>query len=245
MKKYVFLFIIVAGFITCGKKEVSLKKYYFPYASFTDPQIYQYTDSKDSNLVMYWHFKTETKNGDTILTTSFYDQNYTLTNVFYNKITNDGARLAKMYINLGDSSNMYPCEIKKDEVFNWNIKPEQTIFVSFNMYSPDSSQSQEIVTERSFENNRVPLNYNGKTYQCLLVKEQTLINHITVNRTKTEEQERSSYFAEGIGLIQLETFHANGSSNVFTLKKILSEVEWKGLQPIALDSNSTLKDTIN
>jgi hypothetical protein len=236
---------MLAGLIACGKKEASIKQYYFPYATFTEPKVYQYADSKDSNLVMYWHFKTDIENSDTILTTSFYDQNYTLTNVFINKITNEGARLIKMYINMGDSSKMYPCEVKKDEVYNWSIKPKQTIFVSYNLYSPDSTQSKEIVTERSFENNRVPLNFNGKQYQCLLVKEQTIINHITVNRTKTEEQERSSYFAEGIGLIQLETFHANGSSNVFILQKILTKGEWKGIQPMAVDSNSTKKDSIN
>jgi hypothetical protein len=239
MKKYIFWLIAPLIFFTCGNKEVSIKKYYFPYTEFFTAKVYKYTDSKDSNQVMYCYFKTDIKKGDTLLTTCFYNTTFKLTNVFLNGITENGSIVQQVYVSLGDTLKMFQCTVDKNDAFSWKIKPKQTLFVSFKMGGAEKEESQEIVTERSFEEKKEKITFNGKEYECLLVKESTLFNRIVTNRTITQEQQRNSYYGEGVGLLQFETFNANGTSNLFTLKKILDENEWEKLLPSTPDSSGT------
>ena len=232
MKKYGFLLILLL--VACGKKETSIKKYYFPYAELTTPQVYKYTDKKNPGSVMYWYFKTDVKKGDTLLTTCIYDQHFNLTSVFLNDITPTGSSLKQMFVGLGDSLSMYQCMVKQRDAFNWIIKPGQKLYVAFGMQNEQNTESKEVITERSFEPKKELLNFNGKEYECILVKENTSINQVKTNRTVTEEQQRNSYYAEGIGLLQFETFNINGTSNIFALEKILTEAEWKQVNPASV-----------
>jgi hypothetical protein len=226
--------------VACQKQTASVKKYYFPYASFMQPQIYQYADGRDTSLTMYWHFKTEVSKTDTLLTTSFYNSRFQLTHIFKNKINPEGCNLIQMLVINQDSAQLHQSEVKKNEVFAWKPKPKQSLFLSYRINHADPSVFEEIVTERKYMDKTEFVNFNGKEYECILVKDQTLINYITTNRTQTEEQERSSYFAEGLGLIKMETFNAKGANSLLVLKKIYTEAEWNQLRMPAADSSSTL-----
>lgn len=226
MKKYTFILFIIVGLIACGTKEISIKKYYFPYASFIKPQIYQYVERKDSSSVMYWYFKTMVEKGDTLLTTYIFDSNFQLKNIYQNTITSEGCILKEMFINMGDSTIMTQCLVEENEVFRWKIKPTEKLMVSFGISNASGDELENVITERSFEPKIELIKFNEKKYECLIAKDFILLNHIKTNRTASEEQHRTSFFAKGIGLIEFETFYANGSSTYFSLKKIISEEEW-------------------
>jgi hypothetical protein len=238
MKKYIVFLLFASCLMACGKKEVSVKKYYFPYASFTESKVYKYTEAKDPNAVLYWRLNTTPNNMDTLLVIEVFNAQLQLTTAFLTRITETGAQLKQMLINPGDTANTYRCTIKQNEAFNWQIKPKQKLFVSFTVANQTTNESDEVVIERSFEDKKAPVNFNGKEYTCLVMKEASLINHVQPNRTITEEQERTSYFAEGIGLIQFETFNFDGSSTRYMLEKIMTEAEWKSFSATP-DSSGT------
>lgn len=239
MKKYTLLLFIIVGLISCGNKKISIKKYYFPYSSFIKPQIYQYTDRKDTSSTMYWYFKTVVEKSDTLLTTYIFDSNFRLENIYQNTITSEGCVLKEMFINLDDSTIMTQCLVEENEVFRWKIKPTEKLMVSFDISNASGDKLENVITERSFEPKIELINFNEKKHECLVVKDFILLNHIKTNRTASEEQHRTSFFAKGIGLIEFETFYANGSSTYFTLKKIMPEEEWRKLTTGTPDSSGT------
>lgn len=232
------ILVFSIGFLlSCGKKS-SLKPYYFPYPDFFTPKVYKYVNAKDTADFQYWRFETGAKNGDTVMTTGIYNSNLRLLTAYHNKITDEGSRLQLMFVNLGDSTTLYQCEVKQNESFNWEVKPKTPIVLSFGMKSIDGKESREIVSERSFESKKEMLNFNGENYECVVVKESTMFNFATGNKTRSEEQQRTSYFAKGVGLIQYETFYANGESELFKLDQIIIDKDKKMFLPELRDSAS-------
>jgi hypothetical protein len=225
----------------CGNKKTSIKRYYFPYKDFFTAKVYKYVNAKDSTKFAYWRFETGAKNGDTVLTTGIYDSQLHLTTAYHNGITDEGSRLRMMFVNLGDSVNMYQCEVKKNESFNWIIDPKTAWFVSFRMQNGNGLESREIVSERNVAPKKEKLTFDGETYECLVVKETTLINLVTNNRTKTEEQLRTSYFADGIGLVQFETFYADGTSELYKLESIIVDKDEKMFVKEKTDSTAAIQ----
>ena len=239
MNRLLIVLLMIASLNACGKKETYIKKYYFPYARFITPQIYQYVDRKDTNLMMYWYFNTTVEKGDTILTTCIFDAKFRPANIYQNTISATGCSLKEMLINLGDSTAMTKCQVKEKDVFNWQIKPKEKLVVSFSISNSDGSESENVITERSFDPKKQYVDFNGKEYECIVAKDLVLLNHIKTNRTLSEEQNRTSYFAEGIGLIEFETLNANGSSTYFVLKRIINKEEWNKMILSTPDSSGT------
>lgn len=239
MKKVLMLLLTVAGILSCGKKEINIKAYYFPYTNFATSSTYKYVDASDSSKVVYWNFTSTIKNGDTLLFTTIYNKELMVTAAFVNQILEEGVELREMFVNTGDSNSLSKCEVRSSEVFNWKLKPKTSIFVSYAISNNTNTQTEEVVTERIFEPKKEIAKYAGKDYQCLVVREKTLINHIQETRTKTEEQERNCYFAPGIGLIQFETYNADATSNIFKLANIISDDEWKKMLSVPTDSTTT------
>lgn len=224
---------------------MSIKKYYFPYATFNKPMVYQYADRKDSTSTTYWVFQTVADKGDTVMVTMIYDANFKPNIVYKNILSKDGSSLYEMKINRGDSLGMVKCEIKDKQVFGWKIKPNDKLIVSFNIGKSVDEKSENIVTERSFEPNKQMVDYNGKEYECLVTKDVILINRTTINRTISEEQQRTSYFAEGIGLIQFETFKPEGGSTLFSLRRIMTLEEWSKMALTQTSSPTSSTDSSN
>jgi hypothetical protein len=226
MKKLLIILLVAIGLISCGKRHIDTHAFYFPYATFIEPKIYQYQTEADSNEQMYWYLKTEAKNTDTTFVATIYNSNFKITSVYFNSITEQGAYLKQMFINLDDSASIHQCTIKENTSYLWKVKPKQSFFLSFSMSNPAGSESEEVITERIFEETKEKINFQGKDYPCIIIQEKSNFNHVRTNRTSTEEQERYSYFAEGIGLVRFETFNANGNNTVQHLKKIMTEQEW-------------------
>jgi hypothetical protein len=242
MKRILVIFIILLSITSCGKKGINTRGYYFPYANFIESTTYKYIDSKDSSKVMYWNFNSIVQNGDTVFTTGIYNKEFVLVSVFVNRVWDEGVELNEMYVNTGETDTLYKCEVKSGEVFNWRVDPKVSLFVSYAISSKNKIQTEEVVSERIFDPKKEMASYNGKEYECLVVREKTLINHVMETTTKTEEQERNSFFAQGIGLIQFETFNADATSNVFKLEKILNKAEWEKIQPIASDTTTQIAE---
>jgi hypothetical protein len=240
MKKAIFLLLSMGVLLSCGNKKPFVKPYYFPYTDFFTPKVYKYVNAKDTSQVQYWRFETGAKNGDTMLTTGIYDSHLRLLTVYHNKITDEGSRLQLMFINPGDSNTLFPCEVKQNESFNWEVKPATPIFLSFSMKNA-TGQSTEIVSERNFQPKKETLSFKNETYECVVVKESTMINRISNNRTRSEEQQRTSYFAKGVGLIQYETFYANGKNELFSLDEIIVDKDKDMFVPEVKDSTSSVQ----
>jgi len=241
MKRAWIYLLIVFVVISCGNKKNNLKSYYFPYAEFTTAKVYKYVNVKDTNEIMYWRLETGAQNGDTVMSIGIYNTNLTLKSVFHNKITNEGAQLQSMLINTGDSIMPVNCEIKDNESFNWEYTKNAPWFLSFSFINPDKISSQDIVSERNVEQEKQKIVVNNQSYECIVVKESTIFNEISNNRTRSEEQQRTSYFAYGVGLVKFETFNANGSSEIFELKEIIIDKDKKAVTPVKNDSLNTVE----
>lgn len=231
----------VIGIMSCGKKEIYIKAYYFPYTQFANSSTYKYVDTNDSSKVFYWNFSSTIKNADTIFATMVYNKQLVLNSVFINYINQDGVELREMYVNTSDSIKLRQCEIKSGQVFSWKLKPKESLFVSYSIVDSITGQTEEIVSERLFQPQQESATYLGKGYNCLIVQEKTLINHIVETRTKTEEQERKSYFAPGIGLIRFETLYIDGTTSIFSLQKVLTKKEWEELVKSSEQKNITIQ----
>lgn len=227
--------------LSCGNKKPSLKPYYFPYADFFTAKVYKYVNAKDTADFQYWRFETGAKDGDTVMTTGIYNSNLRLLTAYHNKITDEGSRLQLMFVSLGDSTSLYQCEVKRNESFSWKVDPKVPIVLSFGMKSMDGLESREIISERTFEAKKEILNFKGENYECILVKESTMFNFATGNKTRSEEQQRTSYFAKGVGLIQYETFYADGKSELFKLDAIIVDKDKKMFLPELKDSSGSVQ----
>lgn len=241
MKRAWMYLLVALVFISCGGKKSVLKSYYFPYADFTIAKVYKYVNAKDTADIMYWRFETVAQNGDTVMSTAIYNKDLTLTSVFHNKITEEGAQLQSMLVNTGDSILLVNCEIKKNESFNWQYSMQAPWLVAFAFKNPDGISSQEVVSERNVEKQKQKITVANQLYDCIVIKESTMFNVISSNRTRSEEQQRTSYFAQGIGLIKFETFHANGTSDIFELKEIIIDKDKKTVTPVKQDSLSSIQ----
>ncbi len=238
MKK-VWLFLSILFILTsCGGNKSPLKSYYFPYADFVTPKVYKYVHVKDTTKKMYWRLETGAMNSDTVMSISIYNESLTPVSVFHNKITEDGAQLQSILINTGDDIMLVNAEIKKTESFNWSYQENVPWIVAYNFKNPDGISSQEIFSERNIEKNKQQLVIGGQTYDCIVIKESTLFNEVSNNRTRSEEQQRTSFFAQGVGLVKYETFFANGTSDVFELKEIIIDEDKNTITPVTKDTVS-------
>ncbi len=106
--KFIYTTIIA---LTCtfsmaeiASDSVSLKEFYFPYATFSEPVIYKYKDLNDSANIQYWHMQTEVFNNDTILVTKAYNAQLEQIELFKEKIDQEGCHMLEFIIINGDDS---------------------------------------------------------------------------------------------------------------------------------------------
>ena len=207
--------------IACGPKDISVKKYYFPYVDLTTPKVYAFVNTSDTSQRTYWHLRTEIQNTDTILGIHILNNDCEVTHILFNQITEDGVRL-KRVIHISQNRETIQYTITRDEVLQWKIKPSDKLYVSFGAEDSTGTESQEIMIEKSFTDKKKEVIFSGKKYSSIGINELSTLNIQTPNRTKSEEQQRTGFYAEGLGLIRFETSSTDGSVTTMTLEKIMN-----------------------
>ncbi len=224
MKKTILFLFVIISLVACGKKEASIKKYYFPYAELVESsKIYQFVNKKDSTDVVYWEVWTNAQGSDTVFNTGIYNKNRELREVFKEQVLSTGTDV--MEFSIKADSGFVKTNFKQKEVIRWNLKPKQVLFFSFSY--PSEKGEQEIVKERTLESMKEEFVFDGKTYPAIRFKDFFLFNEMKDNRTITTEQYRNSFYAAGLGLVGFETFYPDGSSSYFELKRFIPQKEWE------------------
>ncbi len=120
MNKILNLLILTFVISSCNSQD-NLKEYYYPITNKKEVNIYKYQDKNDSSRVEYWKVTTDQKKNE-ILTESF-TTDFSLYNVFKEKITEKGAELIdyKDY-QKNDSGKLIEIQAKilNKDVYIWN-----------------------------------------------------------------------------------------------------------------------------
>lgn len=224
MKQQLYILLIL---LSCklSAQSFDLKEYYFPYADFFEPRIYQYTEKGDNEESQYWYMQTKIINNDTILSTKVYDEDFALVEVSEEKVHPKGMTILKY--NLSLAGTMTISKILHKDVFRWKLSSEEKIKWSALYDSPYGKES--IRKQRELISTKPHLqSFNKEEHQTIEFKDSYRHSVRTTDGARTYDFHQKSYYGKGIGLLNYKrSFPKNKSSYEYYLSKIFTKEAWE------------------
>lgn len=226
---YIIAFIGLSILFSCGskaEKNASIRKFYFPYQDLFTPQVYKYRDLNNPEKIQYWHIKSKISHGDTIMTTTTYNENFDVIEIFKEIIKPTGPEILS-YTMINDLK-ITNTKAEAKEIYYWQQPFEQEITWSIIYRSRFGKEKLE--KRRKLVGTNENKTFQNKSYPCAKFKDD-----YTQSATKDDWSDQYtfyqySYYAEGIGLIEYKRFFDNGSEINYVLENIFTEEEWKELR---------------
>lgn len=224
MKQQLYILLILLSY-NLSAQSFNLKEYYFPYADFFEPQIYQYTEKGDDEETQYWYMQTKIINSDTILSTKVYDEDFALVEVSQEKVHPEGMTIIKYNLSLAGSMTI--SKILHKDVFKWTLNPNDKIKWSALYDSPYGKES--IRKQRELISTKPHLqSFDKKEYQAIEFKDSYRHSVRTSNGARTYDFHQKSYYGKGIGLLNYKrSFPKDGSSYEYYLSKTFTKEAWE------------------
>ncbi len=199
-----------------------LKEFYFPIEMLKEPKVYKYTNLFNSKEVLYWHMKTSNWNGNYILTTTVYDQNFTLIEIFKEEINANGSEIEEY--DLFIDSKKIKTELINRTVFKWNQKNNSSI--NWSIQYNDTSGKNQISKTRTFDGTRTSKIYNKQEYLAIKFKDDFIFSQLNGASEDKYQYYQYSYYAKGLGMIEYVRYFPEGDLVHFKLNNILTEDKW-------------------
>ena len=110
-----------------------IRSYYFPLADFMDGKVYEYRAVNDSLAPFYWYFRTTISKGDTVLTSEYFDHNFTVQQLTNEQMVNSGMVLNDFYLYAMDSLTgqqiQNPVRVEVDNVYPFEVIDSNELFL--------------------------------------------------------------------------------------------------------------------
>ena len=129
------IFILCCFFYCCNSinKKRNIRSYYYPVANFMDGKVYEYQAVNDSLAPFYWYFRTSISRGDTIITSEYFDHNFTIQQLTNEEFVNNGVILNDFYLYDTDSltgkQTQNPVRVEVDNVFPFEVTDSTGLFL--------------------------------------------------------------------------------------------------------------------
>lgn len=209
MKFYhLFSIAILSLFLLYCKNESdtrNIRAYYYPVADFMDGKVYEYQAVNDSLAPFYWYFRTTVTNGDTILTSEYFDHNFIVQQLTNEEIIKNGVILNDFFLYETDTLTgqqvQNPVVVEVDNVYPFEVTDSTGLFLYKvfwkDYYNPN--EKYRLVKNRHFMGDAT-YQYQGKNVDCIrfLNKELLEIEEVGFQELTYNSVE---LYAKNIGLV--------------------------------------------
>lgn len=212
MKKYLLFKIISFLFLglflwQCSTKsdKRNIRAYYYPVAEFMDGKVYEYHAVNDSLAPFYWYFRTTVTNGDTIITSEYFDHDFVVQQLTNEEIIKNGVILNDFFLYATDTLTgqqiQNPVVVEIDNVYPFEVTDSTGLFL-YKVFWKDYYNQKEkyrLIKNRHFMGDAT-YQYKGKTVDCVRFFNKELLE---IEEVGFQELNYNSVelYAKNIGLI--------------------------------------------
>ena len=184
----------------------NIKEYYLPIAELSDGKVYEFHAlHHDSLPPFYWYFRTMKQKGETILTSTYYDHQFTVQQLSNEVIVKNGVILNDLFLygmdTLTGKQIQNPVRVEWDNAFPFEVTDSTGAFL-YKIYWTDLENPQQklrLIRNKHFMGDDT-YTYKGETVNCVrfLVKELLEIEEVGFQELKYTGIE---LYAKDIGLV--------------------------------------------
>ena len=220
--KIVLLCVLFFGFDKPINSNKNLKDYYFQLEKFDKPKVYKYSNTFNTDEILYWHLESSTLNNKNYLTTSVFDQDLKQIETFKEEINSEGSVISK-YTFFFDSQKTETI-INDNDVFKWN--QENYSSIKWSVSYPYLGGEMHIEKTRSYDNINLTKKFNDEEFRTVKFRDDFSFTESKGDQQNTYKYYQYSYYSEGIGLLEYVRYFPEGDLVYYKLEDILLEEEW-------------------
>ncbi len=201
-----FIFLYLFAFSCTHDQKRNIKEYYLPIAELSDGKVYEYHSLHNDSLPpFYWYFRTMEQKGETILTSTYYDHQFTVQQLSNEVVVKNGVILNDLFLygtdTLTGKQIQNPVRVEWDNAFPFEVTDSTGAFL-YKIYWTDLDNPQQklrLIRNKHFMGDDTYM-YKGETIDCVrfLVKELLEIEEVGFQELKYTGTE---LYAKGIGLV--------------------------------------------
>ncbi len=204
---FIFFILLSLFFANCSQDQKrNIKEYYLPIAELSDGKVYEYHPLHNDSLPpFYWYFRTMVRKGETILTSTYYDHQFTVQQLSNEVVVKNGVILNDLFLygtdTLTGKQIQNPVRVEWDNAFPFEVTDSTGAFL-YKIYWTDLENPQQkirLIRNKHFMG-EASYKYKGQTIDCVrfLVKELLEIEEVGFQELKYTGTE---LYAKGIGLV--------------------------------------------
>lgn len=210
IKQPLHLIILLLGLsilYSCQSEDTTknIRSYYYPVADFMDGKVYEYRAVNDSLAPFYWYFRTSISRGDTILTSEYFDHNFTVQQLTNEEIVKNGVILNDFYLYETDSltgqQQQNRVRVEVDNVYPFEVTDSTGLFL-YKVFWKDYNQPGQkyrLIKNRHYMG-ETTYNYKGQSVDCVQFFNKELLEIEAVGFQEVNYNSVELY-AKNIGLV--------------------------------------------
>lgn len=201
-----FILLCFFSFGCTQDQKRNIKEYYLPIAELSDGKVYEYHALHNDSLPpFYWYFRTMEQKGETILTSTYYDHQFTVQQLSNEVVVKNGVILNDLFLygtdTLTGKQIQNPVRVEWDNAFPFEVTDSTGAFL-YKIYWTDYENPQQkirLIRNKHFMGED-SYTYKGETVNCVrfLVKELLEIEEVGFQELKYTGTE---LYAKDIGLV--------------------------------------------
>ena len=219
------ILLLLVNLPTAYAQDLSLKAYFFPYASLFEAKVYQYMNEDDPNDIIYQFTQTHIHQGDTLFTLRNYDTYFQELESKVQRISTAGVYLQKYSLYIAGQG--ISSKVIQEEVYKWKASKTTPFKWAVRYSSPYGEESFRKM--RQAIKKTKPRSFQQKKYPTIQFRDD--FRHSIKHRkgATTNDFFQYSYYAQGLGLIAYDRTLSSGKKLRYRLTKIMDLNSWQTL----------------
>jgi hypothetical protein len=208
---------------TSSEKQ-NIRAYYYPVENFFDSKVYEYRAVNDSLAPFYWHFTTSTQDGDTVLTSQYFDHNYVLQQLTNEEMVRNGMVLNNFFLYEIDTIRKEQVQnevsVEVDNVFPFEVSDSMGLFL-YKVFWKDyfnPNLKYRLIRNKHFMG-AATYTYKGQQLDCVRFLNRELLE-IEEEGFQDLRYNGVELYAKGIGLVYFRKEIENNIVQEYELKEI-------------------------
>lgn len=223
--KVFLLSVIVFGFYNPILTAQNLKEFYFPLSELEEARIYKYSNIFNTEELSYWHLEKSVENNKVYLTTTVYDENLKLIEIFKEEIITKGSEIANYRLVV--NSEEVIANIIRREVFKWDQEIDSSIDWAVSCFNAE--REIQLGKTRTLKAYNTTCTFRNREYETVKFRDDFSYRTIKNGREEAYFYYQDSFYSKGIGLTEYIRYFPEGDLIHFKLSAIMSTAEWEGI----------------
>jgi hypothetical protein len=196
--------------------DINLRPYYFPVENLKIGRVYRYeTTQNDLSMAEYGYFKTLERDTGVFLASTFYDQNFSITQIRSEKITPSGSIAKDCFLFEPDKKTdnflRVQSTVKSPDLYPFRVSDTLGIYLYSLSYHPknDTTSTNYIIRNRRYLGTGGPFILNEISYPCIRMEIREIIGNEQEGSWETEGI-GEEWYARGLGLVYYRKSYDQG-----------------------------------